>query len=56
MINKTSLDSLCAALSYAMGIEPPKESAPACKELTEFIDNKLGGKKAERILCIIPTL
>ena len=54
MTNKTSLDSLCAALSYAMGIEPPKEAAPACKELKKLIDNKLEGKKAERVFMYNP--
>ena len=54
MINKTSLDSLCAALCYAMGIEPPKESALACKELKELIDNKLGGQKVERVFMYNP--
>lgn len=54
MINKTSLDSLCATLSYAMGIEPPKESAPLCNELKELIDNKLSGQKVDRIFMYNP--
>ena len=54
MRNKTSLDSLCAALSYAMGIEPPKEAAPACHELVELIDKRLNGKKVDRIIMYNP--
>ncbi|MBQ8696232.1 MAG: hypothetical protein IJ519_00785 [Clostridia bacterium] len=54
MINNTSLDTLCAALAYAMGIEAPCESAPACSALTEFLDKKLGGKKVDRIIMYNP--
>lgn len=54
MKNNTSLDTLCAALSYAMGIEPPKEAAPACKELTNLIDKNLNGQKVERIIMYNP--
>ena len=54
MINKTSLDTLCAALSYAMGIESPKEAAPACHELVELVDKKLNGQKIDRIIMYNP--
>ena len=54
MINNTSLDTLCAALSCVMGIEPPKEAAPACKELTEPVDRKLNGQKVDRIIMYNP--
>ena len=47
--NKNSLDTLCGALSYAMGITPPTESAEKNEELAKYIDEKFGGKKADRI-------
>ena len=52
--NTTSLDSICAALCYAMGVEPPAHAAPAHPELCAYIDEKLGGKKADRILMYNP--
>lgn len=52
--NKTSLDTLCGALSYAMGIEPPKEAAEPCKALTDYIDKIFGGEKADRIFMYNP--
>ncbi|MBE6644145.1 MAG: hypothetical protein E7612_02045 [Ruminococcaceae bacterium] len=54
MINNISLDSLCAALSYAMGIEAPKQAAPACRELVELVDKKLSGKNVDRIIMYNP--
>lgn len=53
-INKTSLDTLCAALCYAMGVEPPKESHPANEALTKYVDEKFNGKKADRIFMYNP--
>ena len=55
MLNETSLDTLCGALAYAMGIEPPAHAAPANKQLVEYIDQKLGGKRQTVSLCTIPT-
>ncbi len=54
MINPNSLDSLCAALSYAMGIEAPKCAASPNADLCEYIDEKLGNKKADRIFMYNP--
>ena len=54
MLNETSLDTLCGALAYAMGIEPPEHAAPANKQIVEYIDQKLGGKKADRIFMYNP--
>lgn len=54
MLNETSLDTLAAALAYAMGIEPPAHAAPANPKLVEYIDQKLGGKKADRIFMYNP--
>ena len=52
--NTTSLDTVCAALCYAMGVEPPAQAAPANPDLCRFIDQQLGGKKADRILMYNP--
>ena len=53
-INENSLDTLCAALCYAMGIDPPAHAAPANKTLTDYVDEKLGGKKVDRIFMYNP--
>lgn len=53
-LNKNSLDTICASLSYAMGIEPPKQSAPANFELTNYIDKVFDGKKADRVVMYNP--
>ena len=53
-LNKTSLDTLCAALCYAMGVEPPAQAAPANRELCDYVDRVLGGKKADRLLMYNP--
>ena len=53
-LNETSLDTLCAALCYAIDIEPPKEAAPANEELKAFVDSAFGGKKADRLLMFNP--
>ena len=52
--NETSLDTLCGALSYALGIEPPKESAAPCKDLTDYIDEVFKGEKADRVFMYNP--
>ena len=54
MFNQHSLDTLCAALAYAMGIEPPKEAAAPNPTLIDYIDEKLQGKKADRIFMYNP--
>ena len=53
-LNNTSLDTLCAALCYAMGIEPPAHAAAPNAELCAYVDEKLAGKKADRILMYNP--
>ena len=52
--NKNSLDSICASLAYAMGIDPPKHAAPKNFELTNYIDKVFDGKKADRIVMYNP--
>ena len=50
MHNENSLDTLAAALAYAMGIEPPKYANEANKDLTDFIDRAFDGEKCDRIV------
>ena len=48
-MNTTPLESLTAALAYAMGVEPPEHAQPANEDLTAYIDRCLAGKKADRV-------
>ena len=52
--NFISLDKICASLAYSIGIEPP--SLAACSEslITELVDKKFAGKKADRIFMYNP--
>lgn len=54
MKNPNSLDGVCAALAYAMGIEPPAQAAPASEKLTQYIDRAFGGAKADRVVMYNP--
>ena len=54
MIERHSLDTLCATLAYAMGIQPPHEAAEKNPALTAYIDKALGGKKADRVVMYNP--
>lgn len=51
---RTSLDTLCAALSYAIGIKPPEKAAEANELLKNYVDEKTGGKKVDRIFMYNP--
>lgn len=42
MINQNSLDTLCAALSFAMGIDAPECAATPNNDLCNYIGEKLG--------------
>ena len=53
-INPTSLDTICAALSYAIGIDPPQYAAPANQLLVNYIDQTLNGEKVDRIFMYNP--
>lgn len=53
-VNKNSLDTVCAALSYAMGIEAPEFSAEKNYELSNYIDKVFRGEKADRIVMYNP--
>ena len=54
MKNLQSLDTLCAALAYAMGIEAPALSAATDERLCQYVDQKLGGKRADRVFMYNP--
>ena len=54
MTNEKSLDTLCAALAYAIGVDAPECAASASSELCEYVDKSFGGKKADRILMYNP--
>ena len=54
MHNENSLDTLAAALAYAIGVEPPKCSAPANRELVKYIDETLGKGGADRLFMYNP--
>ena len=54
MYNEFSLDTICGALCYAAGIEPPATAAAGNRQLCDFIDSALNGKKADRIFIYNP--
>ena len=53
-LNQTSLDTICAALCYAMGIEAPRQAAAPSPEMVAWLDQKLAGKQADRIVMYNP--
>ena len=52
--NPTSLDTICGALAYAMGVSAPKGAAEKNIELSNYIDRVFGGKKADRVVMYNP--
>lgn len=54
MLNETSLNTVCGALCYAMGVQPPEHAAAPNEAMVKYIDEKLGGKKADRIFMFNP--
>ena len=54
MYNTTSLDTLAAALSYAVGVEAPICSARANPTLCEYVDQTLGNARADRLFMYNP--
>ncbi|MBE6645739.1 MAG: hypothetical protein E7612_10280 [Ruminococcaceae bacterium] len=54
MLNEKSLDTLCAALSYAIGIIPPSSAAEADERLCAYVDEKFAGERADRIFMYNP--
>ena len=54
MHNQTSLDTVCGALCYAMGITPPEFAAAPNPDLCAYIDSVFGGRKADRVFMYNP--
>ncbi|MBP3606044.1 MAG: alkaline phosphatase family protein [Clostridia bacterium] len=54
MYNENSLDTLCAVLAYAMGVEPPREAAERNADLAAYIDRAFSGEKADRVVMYNP--
>lgn len=54
MLNPISLDTICASLSHAMGIEPPKQAAAANVDLNAYVDKIFNGEKADRVVMFNP--
>ena len=54
MYNANSLDTICAALAHAFGIEPPAQAAPANPDLVAYIDTIFNGGKADRVVMYNP--
>lgn len=54
MHNQISLDTLCGALCYAMGIEAPEFAAAPNADLCAYIDRVFAGRKADRVFMYNP--
>ena len=54
MSERTSLDTLCAALAYAMKIDAPECANEANPILTKYIDDNFGEKPVDRIFMYNP--
>jgi predicted AlkP superfamily pyrophosphatase or phosphodiesterase len=53
-LNNNSLDTLCAALCYAIGIDKPEFSADPSKELCEYVDQIIKNSRADRVFMYNP--
>ena len=54
MLERRSLDTLCAALAYAMKIDAPVKAAEPNPALVAYIDEKFGDKAADRVFMYNP--
>jgi hypothetical protein len=54
MLNEMSLDTVCASLCYAMGIDAPNKATKENALFREYIDKKAGGEKFDRIFMYNP--
>lgn len=54
MINEMSLDTICASLCYAVGIDAPNEAAAKNTLFGEYIDKTAGDQKFDRIFMYNP--
>ena len=49
-MERYSMETLCGALAYALGVEPPKHAAQANPNLVSYIDEALKGGKVDRLV------
>ena len=49
-----SLDTIAAALSYAMGTPPPACAAPRNPALSDYVDEAFHGERADRLVMYNP--
>ncbi len=54
MYNMNSLDTLCAALCYSLGVNAPECANIANEALCEYVNEKFCGEKADRIFMFNP--
>ena len=54
MLNTNSLDTICGALTYAMGVTAPQHAAAPNPQLVAYIDTVFGGEKADRVFMYNP--
>ena len=54
MKNINSLDTICGALCYAMGVEKPSTANEKNIDLANFIDNAFNGEKVDKIIMFNP--
>lgn len=54
MKNADNLDTLCSALSYAIGIAPPSQAALPNGKLCRYLDESMTGQKITRIFMYNP--
>ena len=52
--NPVSLDTLCGALAYSMGIAAPEHSKTQNADLVAYVDSVLEGKKVDRVFMYNP--
>ena len=52
--NKNSLDTICASLAYAVGVEAPACAAGENYELSNYVDKVFAGQKADRLVMYNP--
>ena len=53
-VNQISIDTVCATLSYALGVDAPMNATSKNTQLCEYIDRSLGGQKADRVFMYNP--
>ena len=54
MFNSYSMTQFAATIANAMGAEAPNQADRSISMVDKFVENTLGGKKAERVLIYNP--